>query len=61
MRGPAKARRDEAQALAVASLVMSELKHLPFDGRALRMMPREIVAEAVAAFKKLPLSQPSQI
>ena len=40
---------------------MAELKHLPFDGRALRMMPREIVAEAVAAFKKLPLSQPSQI
>ena len=61
MRGPVKARRDEAQAFAVASLVMAELKHLPFDGRALRMMPREIVAEAVAAFKKLPLSQPSQI
>jgi hypothetical protein len=52
MRGPAKARRDEAQAFAVAALVMSELKHLPFDGRALRMLPREVVAEAVAAFKK---------
>lgn len=53
MRGPAKARRDEAQAFAVAALVMSELKHLPFDGRALRMMPREIVVEAVAAFRKM--------
>jgi hypothetical protein len=52
MRGAAKARRDYAQAFAVAALVISELKHLPFDGRALRMMPREIVAEAVAAFKK---------
>jgi hypothetical protein len=52
IRGPAKARRDQAQAFAVAALVMSELKHLPFDGRALRMMPREIVAEAVAAFRK---------
>jgi hypothetical protein len=57
MRGAAKARRDEAQAFAVAALVMSELKHLPFDGRALRMIPREIVAEAVAAFKK---AQPQQ-
>jgi hypothetical protein len=52
MRGPAKARRDEAQAFAVAALAMSELKHLPFDGRALRMIPREIVAEAVTAFKR---------
>jgi hypothetical protein len=53
MRGAAKSRRDHAQALAVATLVMSELKHLPFDGRALRMIPREIVGEAVAAFRKM--------
>jgi hypothetical protein len=59
MRGAAKARRDEAQAFAVAALVISELKHLPFDGRALRMMPREIVAEAVAAFRKIPPDAPS--
>ena len=52
MRGAAKSRRDLAQAFAVAALVMSELKHLPFDGRALRMMPREIVAESIAAFRK---------
>ena len=52
MRGPAKARRDRAQAFAVAALVMAELKHLPFDGRALRMMPRAVVAEALAAFRK---------
>jgi hypothetical protein len=57
--GP-KAARDRAQAFAVASLVMSELPHLPFDGRALRMIPRQIVAEAVAAFRKIPFSRPSQ-
>jgi hypothetical protein len=59
-RSGAKAARDRQQAFAVAALVMSEIKHLPFDGRALRMMPRGVVAEALAAFKKLPLSQPSQ-
>jgi hypothetical protein len=53
-RGAVKARRDRAQAFAVASLVIHELKHLPFDGRSLRMMPREVVAEAIAAFRKLP-------
>ena len=51
-RAGAKAARDRQQAFAVAALVMSELKHLPFDGRALRMMPREIVAQALAAFRK---------
>ena len=56
----AKAARDRQQAFAVAALVMSELKHLPFDGRALRMLPRDIVAEALAVFRKIPLSQPSQ-
>jgi len=54
MRGATKSRRDEAQAYAVAALVMSELKHLPFDARALRMIPREIVADAVTEFRKLP-------
>ncbi len=52
-RSGVKAARDRAQAFAVAALVMSELKHLPFDGRALRMIPRAIVAEAVAAFRKM--------
>jgi hypothetical protein len=53
-RGAVKARRDRAQSFAVASLVVHELKHLAFDGRTLRMMPREFVAEAAAAFKNLP-------
>ena len=53
-RGPVKSRRDRAQALALASLVMNEMKHLPFDGRALRMMPRDVVAAAIAEFRKLP-------
>jgi hypothetical protein len=59
-RSGAKSARDRQQAYAVAALVIAELKHLPFDGRALRMIPREIVAEAVAAFKKVPLRPPSQ-
>ncbi len=50
-RGPLKARRDRAQAFALASLVMNEMKHLPFDGRSLRMIPRDIATEAIAAFK----------
>ncbi|MGL4489469.1 MAG: GSU2403 family nucleotidyltransferase fold protein [Rhizobiaceae bacterium] len=50
-RDPLKSRRDKAQAFAVANLVITELKHLPFDGRSLRMLPREIVSEAIAAFK----------
>jgi hypothetical protein len=58
-RSGAKAARDRQQAFAVAELVTSELKHLPFDGRALRMIPREIVAEAVAAFRKIPPDAPS--
>ena len=53
-RGPVKARRDRAQALAVASLVINEMKHLPFDGRSLRMMPRDVVAAAIAEFRTLP-------
>lgn len=52
-REPAKAVRDRQQAFAVANLVISELKHLPFDGRSLRMLPRGIVAEAIAAFRKM--------
>ena len=46
-----KARRDKAQAIAVALLVMNELRHLPFDGRSLRMIPKEIFAEAKQAFE----------
>lgn len=60
-RASPKASRDRQQSFAVATLVMSELKHLPFDGRTLRMIPREIVIEAIAAFRKLPLSLSSQI
>ena len=52
-RGAVKARRDKAQAFAVAGLVMDEMKHMPFDGRSLRMIPREIASEAIAAFKAL--------
>ena len=52
-RGPVKSRRDRAQALTVASLVINEMKHLPFDGRSLRMMPREVVAAAIAEFHKI--------
>ncbi len=50
-RGAAKARRDRAQAFALASLVINEMKHLPFDGRSLRMIPRDIATDAIAAFK----------
>jgi hypothetical protein len=47
-----KARRDKAQALAVAMLVMNDLRHLPFDGRSLRMIPKEIFQDAKEAFEK---------
>lgn len=46
-----KARRDRAQAIAVAMLVMNEFRHLPFDGRSLRMIPKEIFADAKAVFE----------
>lgn len=47
-----KARRDRAQAIAVAMLVMKEFRHLPFDGRSLRMIPKEIFVDAKLAFER---------
>ena len=55
-----KARRDKAQALAVAILVMNEMKHLPFDGRSLRMIPKDIFQHAKAAFEKEFSKQPKR-
>lgn len=51
-RGALKARRDRAQAFAVAMLVKSELPHLPFDGRTLRMVPKDVFQDAKIAFEK---------
>jgi hypothetical protein len=55
-----KARRDRAQAIAVAMLVMNELRHLPFDGRSLRMIPKEIFQDAKEAFEKEFSKQPKR-
>lgn len=49
-RDPAQRCRDAAQAAAVAALVRSELTHLPFDAKELRMLPMEIVEAAAPLF-----------
>jgi len=49
-RDPTKRRRDAAQAQAVAQIVARYLVHLPFDGDAMRMLPRELFEEAKPLF-----------
>ncbi len=49
-RDPVQRRRDAMQASAVARLVDAEFAHLPFDGDALRMLPRALVEEGRALF-----------
>lgn len=49
-REPLKRRRDAAQAAAVASLVANYLTDLPFDAEQMRMMPKDLVAEALPMF-----------
>jgi hypothetical protein len=49
-REPLKRQRDAAQAEAVAALVADYLIHLPFDAEQLRMLPKDIVAEAAPLF-----------
>lgn len=49
-REPFKARRDRAQAFAVARLIEVEIPHLTFDADALRMVPRGVIDEAFRFF-----------
>ena len=49
-RQPIKRQRDAAQSEAVAALVATYLTHLPFDAEQLRMLPKELVAEAAPLF-----------
>ncbi len=49
-RQPIKRKRDAAQAEAVAALVATYLTHLPFEAEQLRMLPKELVAEAAPLF-----------
>jgi hypothetical protein len=58
-RQPIKRHRDAAQAEAVAALVANYLTHLPFDAEQLRMLPKELVAEAAHLFvEKRAIVQP---
>src|SRR6202165_2991830 len=49
-RQPIKRHRDAAQAGAVAALVANYLTYLPFEAEQLRMLPKELVAEAAPLF-----------
>jgi hypothetical protein len=49
-REPIKRRRDAAQAEVVARMVARYLIHLPFDGAEMRMLPRELFAQAESLF-----------
>ncbi|HEV7879627.1 nucleotidyltransferase domain-containing protein [Bradyrhizobium sp.] len=49
-RQPIKRQRDAAQAEAVSALVATYLTHLPFDAEQLRMLPKQLVAEAAPLF-----------
>ena len=47
-RDPLKRRRDAEQAVTVAALTRRYLGHLPFEASDLLMLPRAVVAEAMA-------------
>jgi hypothetical protein len=49
-REPLRRQRDAAQAEAVAALVTNYLTHLPFDAEQLRMLPKDVVAQAAPLF-----------
>jgi hypothetical protein len=49
-REPVERRRDEAQARAVASLVVQYMPHLPFAPQDLRMLPRDVTEDAAPLF-----------
>ncbi|MEA2884295.1 MAG: hypothetical protein QOH32_3551, partial [Bradyrhizobium sp.] len=49
-RQPIKRQRDAAQAETVAALVATYLTHLPFEASQLRMLPKQLVAEAAPLF-----------
>lgn len=50
-RDPAKRKRDEAQARAVAQLVAQYLTNLPYEAEPLRMIPRELFEQAKPLFE----------
>jgi len=49
-REPIKRRRDGEQAKAIAALVATHMPQLPFEPEALRMLPKELVAEVKPLF-----------
>lgn len=49
-RDPLKRRRDTEQAAAIASLVQSHLLQLPFEPDELKVLPRDVVADAAQLF-----------
>jgi hypothetical protein len=51
-REPLKRQRDAAQAEAVGALVANYLTHLPFEPEQLKMLPKEVVDNAVPLFVK---------
>lgn len=58
-RQPIKRHRDAAQAEAVSALVAGYLTHLPFEAEQLRMLPKELVADAAPLFVKTGMSRTS--
>lgn len=49
-RDPVKKQRDAAQAQAVGAIVTRYLLHLPFEADELRMLPKDVVADAAHLF-----------
>lgn len=52
-REPIKKRRDEQQAAAIGAIVATFLPHLPYEGDALRMLPREVFDSAAPLFASI--------
>jgi hypothetical protein len=50
-RQPIKRQRDATQAEAVGALVATYLTHLPFEAEHLRMLPKDLMAEASPLFQ----------
>ena len=46
-----KAKRDQEQAFTVAKLVMEQLSQFPFDAKALKMFPKDLVEQSLKAWR----------
>lgn len=50
-RDPIKKKRDEQQAITIGAVIRDFMPHLPYDGDALKMLPKDVFDNAAALFR----------